>query len=131
MPTGLIHIHSVAVTRPDWISELEEKEFPPMPVLPHEFFGEVTYNGAPLPVGSTLTVKGENVIEGHTGNPLPITSSGVYGFDKLQRLVAQGDLKSGQPLTFWITPSGSNEAIQTQVRDIEAGGDWASSFALL
>lgn len=102
---------------------------PPMPVLPHEFFGEVTYNGQPLPVGSTISVKGDNIIEGHVGNPLPVTSPGVYGFEKLQRLVAQGDLKGGQPLTFWVTPSGSNEAIQAQVRDVESGGDWASSFA--
>ena len=101
---------------------------PPMPVLPHEFYGEVTYNGMPLAIGSTLTVKGENVIEGHLGNPLPITSPGVYGFEKLQKLVAQGDLKAGQPLTFWITPVGSNEAIQAEVREIEAGGNWASSY---
>jgi len=101
---------------------------PPMPVLPHEFFGEVTFNGQPLPVGSTISVKGDNIIEGHVGNPLPVTSPGVYGFEKLQRLVAQGDLKGGQPLTFWVTPTGTNEAIQAQVRDVESGGDWASSF---
>ncbi|MDD1729567.1 MAG: PKD domain-containing protein [Methanospirillum sp.] len=101
---------------------------PPMPVLPHEFFGEVTFNGQPLQVGSTITVKGDNIIEGHVGNPLPITSPGVYGFEKLQRLIAQGDLKSGQPLTFWVTPTGTNEAIQAQVRDIESGGEWASSY---
>jgi PKD repeat protein len=101
---------------------------PPMPVLPHEFFGEITYNGMPLAVGSTLTVKGENVIEGHVGNPLPITSPGVFGFEKLQKLVAQGDLKAGQPLTFWVTPAGSGETVQAEVRDIEAGKDWTSSF---
>jgi PKD repeat protein len=101
---------------------------PPMPVLPHEFFGEVSYNGMALPVGSILTVKGDNIVDGHRGNPLPITSPGVYGFDGMQKLVAQGDLKKGQPLTFWITPVGSSEAIQAQVRDIEAGGSWVSSY---
>jgi len=101
---------------------------PPMPVLPHEFFGEITYNGMPLAVGSTLTVKGDNIVQGHVGNPLPITSPGVFGFEKLQKLVAQGDLKAGQPLTFWITPVGSGEEIQAEVRDIEAGKDWTSSF---
>jgi PKD repeat protein len=101
---------------------------PPMPVLPHEFFGEVTYNGVPLSVGSILTVKGDNIIEGHRGNPLPITSPGVFGFEKLQTLVAQGELKSGQSLTFWITPAGTSESIQAEVRDIEAGGSWVSSY---
>ena len=101
---------------------------PPMPVLPHEFFGEVTYNGVPLEVGSTLSVKGENIVEGHQGNPLPITSPGVFGFEKLQKLVAQGDLKAGQPLTFWITPAGSGEAVQAEVRDIETNGEWTSSY---
>lgn len=102
---------------------------PPMPVLPHEFFGEVTYNGAPLAVGSVLTVKGDNIVQGHRGNPLPITSSGVYGFENLTKLVAQGDLKAGQSLTFWITPAGTSEEIQAEVRDIEAGGSWTSSYS--
>jgi PKD repeat protein len=101
---------------------------PPMPVLPHEFFGEISYNGMPLPIGSTLMVKGENIIEGHKGNPLPITSPGVFGFENMQTLVAQGDLKKGQSLTFLITPAGSNEPIEAEVRDIEAGGDWMTSY---
>ncbi|HWQ67102.1 MAG TPA: PKD domain-containing protein [Methanospirillum sp.] len=101
---------------------------PPMPVLPHEFFGEVTYNGAPLASGSMLTVKGENIIEGHRGNPLPITSPGIYGFESLQKLVAQGELKAGQPFTFWVTPAGSTEPVKGQVRDVEGGGEWTDAY---
>ena len=103
-------------------------EIPPMPVLPHEFFGEASYNGAPLQVGSILTVKGENVIEGQRGNPLPITSSGIYGFGTLQKLVAQGELKKGQELTFWITPCGSSETVQAEVRDVDACGPWTTTY---
>ena len=105
-----------------------EAPIPPMPVLPHEFYGEVTSNGMPMPVGSMILVKGENVVEGHRGNPLAVTSPGVYGFNELNKLVAQGDLKAGQPLTFWVIPSGSGEAIMAEVRDVDASGEWASSY---
>jgi len=105
-----------------------EAPIPPMPVLPHEFYGEVTSNGMPMPVGTMILVKGDNVVEGHRGNPLAVTSPGVYGFNELNKLVAQGDLKAGQPLTFWVIPAGSGEPIMAQVRDVDAGGEWASSY---
>ncbi len=101
---------------------------PPMPVLPHEFYGEVTSNGMPMPVGTMILVKGENVVEGHRGNPLAVVSPGVYGFNELNKLVAQGDLKAGQPLTFWVIPAGSGEPVMAQIRDVDAGGEWASSY---
>ena len=105
-----------------------EAPIPPMPVLPHEFYGEVTSSGMPMPVGSMILVKGENVVEGHRGNPLAVTSLGVYGFNELNKLVAQGDLKTGQALTFWVIPAGSGEPIMAQVRDVDASGEWASSY---
>ncbi len=105
-----------------------EAPIPPMPVLPHEFFGEVTYGGTPLEAGSVLIVKGDNVLEGHRGNPLPVTSPGVYGFGEMQKLVAQGELTKGQPLTFWIVPAGTNEELQAEVRDVEGGGDWMTTY---
>ena len=101
---------------------------PPMPVLPHEFYGEVTSNGMPMPVGTMILVKGDNVVEGHRGNPLAVVSPGVYGFNELNKLVAQGDLKAGQSLTFWVIPAGSGEPVMAQVRDVDAGGEWASSY---
>jgi len=105
-----------------------EAPIPPMPVLPHEFYGEVTSNGMPMPVGTMILVKGDNVLEGHRGNPLAVTSPGVYGFNELNKLVAQGDLKAGQPLTFWVIPPGSGEPIMAEVRDVDAGGEWARSY---
>lgn len=105
-----------------------EAPIPPMPVLPHEFYGEITSEGVPMPVGTMIIVKGENVVEGHRGNPLAVTSPGVYGFNELNKLIAQGDLKSGQPLTFWVIPAGSGEPVMAQVRDVEASGAWVSSY---
>ncbi len=102
---------------------------PPMPVLPHEFYGEVTTSsGSPAEPGTIIIVRGDNVLEGHRGNPLPITSSGVYGFGELQKLVAQGDLTQGQPLTFWVIPCGSNEAVPAEVRDVDSSSNYASSI---
>ncbi|PWR75016.1 PKD domain-containing protein [Methanospirillum stamsii] len=105
-----------------------EAPIPPMPVLPHEFYGEVTSNGMAMPVGTMIMVKGENVVEGHRGNPLAVTSPGVYGFNELNKLVAQGDLKAGQDLTFWVIPVGSGEPVMAEVRDVDAGGEWANSY---
>ncbi|NLV26376.1 MAG: PKD domain-containing protein [Methanomicrobiales archaeon] len=105
-----------------------EAPIPPMPVLPHEFYGEVTSNGMAMPVGTMIMVKGDNVVEGHRGNPLAVTSPGVYGFNELNKLVAQGDLKAGQSLTFWVIPAGSGEPIMAQVRDVDGGGEWAGSY---
>lgn len=105
-----------------------EAPIPPMPVLPHEFYGEVTSNGMPMPVGTMILVRGENIVEGHRGNPLAVTSPGVYGFNELNKLVAQGDLKAGQALTFWVIPAGSGEPVMAQVRNVDAGGEWAGSY---
>ena len=105
-----------------------EAPIPPMPVLPHEFYGEVTSNGMALPVGSMIIVRGDNIVEGHRGNPLAVTSPGVYGFNGLDKLIAQGELKTGQPLSFWVIPAGAKEAQPAKVRDINAGSDWTSTY---
>lgn len=105
-----------------------EAPIPPMPVLPHEFFGEITKDGMAMPIGSMVIVRGENVIEGHRGNPLAIISPGIYGFIGQDKLIAQGELKSGQPLSFWVIPAGSGEALPAEVRDVNASGQWVSTY---
>ncbi|MBN1167917.1 MAG: PKD domain-containing protein [Methanospirillaceae archaeon] len=91
-----------------------ESPIPPMPVLPNEFYGDVTYNGAPLVPGSLIVVRGQDVREGVRGNPLLVTEPGRYGIATLQKLVAQGDIGEGTPLTFWIIPAGSAKEIQAE-----------------
>ncbi|MCL2459892.1 MAG: PKD domain-containing protein, partial [Euryarchaeota archaeon] len=93
---------------------------PPRPPLPHEFYGEVTYNGQPLPQGSMVLVKGQNVLEGRPGNPLPVTSTGFYGMSGESKLIAQGDLETGDELTFWIVLPGTAVPISAQCRNVDA-----------
>jgi PKD repeat protein len=100
----------------------------PMPLLPHEFYGEVTYNGQPLPQGSMVLVKGQNVLEGRPGNPFPITSSGFYGMSGETKLVAQGDLVAGDELTFWVVLPGTSIPIAAQCRDVDANSGWYDSY---
>ena len=101
---------------------------PPRPPLPHEFYGEVTYNGQPLPQGSMVLVKGQNVLEGRPGNPLPVTSTGFYGMSGESKLIAQGDLETGDELTFWIVLPGTAVPISAQCRNVDANSGWYDSY---
>ena len=106
-----------------------ESPIPPMPVLPNEFYGDVTYNGAPLIPGSIIIVRGENVREAVLGNPLLITQPGKYGVADLQKLIAQGDIEEGTPLSFWIIPAGSAREIPVECYAPNLiGSHWAETF---
>lgn len=74
------------------------------PALPCEFYGKVTINGAPAPVGTIVIAK---VGEQERGQ-FVLEQEGVYGgagtFDKRLKVVAEdSDLTAGTPkITFWI-----------------------------
>jgi len=76
------------------------------PSLPHTFYGNVTINGNPAPVGTKIEAKGEGVLT-DPGNPIMTVEAGNYGtLDAAnpysQKLVVQGDISSGTVLTFYV-----------------------------
>ena len=72
---------------------------------PHSFYGDLTINGSPAPIGTEVKVTGDNVLTGIEGNPLVTTiEAGKYGgpgaFDPT--VVAQGDIAHATTLTFYV-----------------------------
>lgn len=74
------------------------------PALPSEFYGTVTVNGAPAPVGTILSAKINDAERGQ----YVLTEAGKYGgpgtFDQRLKIVAEeSDVSGGNPkVTFWI-----------------------------
>lgn len=62
--------------------------------LPQSFFGEVTINGVPAPVGTEIKAIGKGVPVGWRGNPMVVTNEGVYGApgQAEPKLVVQGNV---------------------------------------
>jgi hypothetical protein len=75
-----------------------------IPALPHAFYGAVTINGSPAPVGTQVEAKGEGVQTGTSNNPIVTTAEGQYGdSDPLEpKLIVQGDIAEGTVLTFYV-----------------------------
>ena len=74
------------------------------PALPHAFYGSVTINNSPAPVGTQVEARGTGVETGIAGNPVTTTASGIYGTTNPfePRLVVQGDITEGTTLTFYV-----------------------------
>jgi len=73
---------------------------PDTPFRPYEFYGPVTLNYEPAPVGTTILAK----VDGQTKDTITVTESGYYGgagsyADKLTVDVNQADI--GRYITFW------------------------------
>jgi len=75
-----------------------------VPPLPHAFYGDVTINGSPAPIGTTVEARGSGVLTGIEGNPITTTERGKYGSpNPLEpRLIVQGDIQDGAALTFYV-----------------------------
>ena len=82
----------------------------PLPT-PHSFYGTVTIDGLPALPGTTIEAIGPGVITG-PGNPITTTVEGQYGSaDPLEttRLVVQGYIDEGAPITFLVNGVPANE----------------------
>jgi len=75
-----------------------------IPALPHAFYGSVTINGNPAPVGTEVEAKGTGVLTGIADNPTITTVSGIYGTANpfQHRLIVQGNIDEGATLTFYV-----------------------------
>lgn len=71
---------------------------------PHAFYGDITINGSPAPIGTEIKVTGTNVLVGIEGNPIVTTESGKYGGPGALdiHLIAQGDIAHHTTLTFYV-----------------------------
>ena len=72
--------------------------------LPHAFYGYLTINGEPAPVGTAVEARGEGVLVGIPGNPLITIEPGKYGGPGAgdPKLVVQGDIRGGTIITFYV-----------------------------
>ncbi|MCL0092977.1 Ig-like domain-containing protein [Dehalococcoidia bacterium] len=75
-----------------------------VPPLPHTFWGYLTINGEPAPVGTTVEARVQGGLVGIPGNPLTTTQVGKYGgpgpFDP--KLIVQGDIEPGAIIEFYV-----------------------------
>lgn len=86
------------------ITSVHAEDDPPMPPLPHAFYGKVDINGSPAPVGTVVEARGEGVAPGHTANPLVTTVVGEYSnADPFEpKLIVQEWIAEGAKLTFYV-----------------------------
>lgn len=93
-----------------------------MPGLPHAFWGAVTVDGGPAPVGTQIEARGEGVTRPAPGNPIWTMMGGLYGgagpFDA--RLIAQGAIEGGAPIAFYVNGVLAECAVP--------GGMWQASY---
>ncbi|MCL0064235.1 Ig-like domain-containing protein [Dehalococcoidia bacterium] len=75
-----------------------------VPPLPQAFWGYLTINGEPAPVGTTVEARVQGGLVGIPGNPLITTQVGKYGgpgpFDP--KLIVQGDIEPGAIIEFYV-----------------------------
>ncbi len=73
------------------------------PPLPHMFYGSLTIDGEPAPVGTKVESRGANVITGISGNPMWTTDVGNYGTATESKLYVQGPhILNGDVIEFYV-----------------------------
>lgn len=92
---------------------------PPPP--PEAYYGTVMAYGRPAPVGTQVEARGEGVVIGIDGNPLPVTVAGRYGGPEWAdgKLLVQGTIQEGAALEFYVNGVKAECAAP--------GGLWTSS----
>ena len=85
-----------------------------IPPLPHAFYGNVTINNNPAPVGATVEARGTGVLTGIAGNPVTTTVAGVYGTSNPfePRLIVQGDIDEGATITFYVNGRSTSQTAE-------------------
>jgi len=85
-----------------------------IPPLPHFFYGSVTVNGDPAMVGTKVEARGTGVATGVDGNPVTVTTAGIYGTSNPfePRLVVQGDIDKGATITFYISGEPADQTAE-------------------
>jgi hypothetical protein len=99
---------------------------PPSP--PHAFFGTVTVNGQPAPVGAQVEARGPEVLTDPECNPIAVSVAGRYGgpTGAELKLCAQGDIADDTPIQFFV----DGVKAQCAYVDPDSGvqGPWGDSY---
>jgi hypothetical protein len=95
------------------------------PQLPQGFYGIVEAGSSPVGPGLIVEAVGPGVSSKMEGNPVTTLADGSYGVLNYssQKLIVQGDIATGTPLTFYVG------AIQAEVYDVAAGGPWHTTYS--
>jgi len=95
---------------------------PAPPPAPHSFYGDLTINGDPAPVGTTVEARGEGVRIDIYGNPIVTTEVGKYGSANPlgSKLYIQGVIAEGATLTFYVNGVKADQTAQWYSGKIEA-----------
>ncbi len=114
---------SLTVTNADGTdSEIKQNYIfvlPPLPPLPHAFYGAITIVDEDAPAGTFIS----GVVSG--GGGFVITDvKGRYGdvVNDTKNLIIQGSIPEGSPISFYAN------GIRAECYDVGAGGDWQMTY---
>jgi hypothetical protein len=90
-----------------------ETIYPPVPTLPHAFCGYITINNTPAPIGTTITVDCNHILQTNQSS-ITTTIEGEWGCNKAKcnalgpLLLVQGNIEPDEPITFFINNIKAN-----------------------
>jgi hypothetical protein len=91
--------------------------FAAVPQLPHIFYGDITINGNPAPVGTVVIANINGVEKGR----ITTTVAGKYGgpgaYD--QKLLVQGDISGSPEIIFTVSDVGASQTAQFESGKVE------------
>lgn len=90
------------------------------PPLPHAFFGNLTIDDEPAPIGTMVEARGEGVRTEVQGNPIVTTEEGRYGSpDPLKpKLIVQGTITDGTTLTFYVNGKSTKQTWEWRTGEV-------------
>jgi hypothetical protein len=89
--------------------------------LPHAFYGNVTINGEPAPIGTKIEARGQGIRVGISGNPIMTSEVGKYGSESETgvKLIVQGEGIEGNPvISFYINGNLADQTYTWQTGEI-------------
>ncbi len=98
---------------------------PNPPNLPHAFYGNVTIDGSPAPLQTTISVRVTGGID--AVNYLVTTEEGIYGGrdEDAPKLIVQGIIENGAPVSFYI------DGRRAEVSDGSSGSTWQMTYPFI
>jgi hypothetical protein len=93
------------------------------PTPPQAFYGSVTVNGQPAPVGARIEARGLGVLaDAESGNPITVAQAGQYGVASAAglKLGVQGNIEDTTPIEFYVDGVKAQCAVP--------GGPWQPSY---
>ncbi len=98
---------------------------PNPPNLPHAFYGNVTIDGSPAPLQTTISVRVTGGID--AVNYLVTTEEGIYGGrdEDAPKLIVQGIIENGAPVSFYI------DGRRAEVSDGASGSTWQMTYPFI